>query len=228
MKPYTDFVILTGFIFCLVRGTPNQESYVSYGNGATSERNLPVCENPNRACNVLHKRFWLSPLAIRLCKCPDRSECPTAWSEGDDQTVHVNRRAQLKFCGKVGEQDNCTENSLALVTERVRDSAQIISHNVEVHCHCPKEHYYDRLNFNVTLAPQERRIERQYYRCIPLERCGRWDFCGHITTVRYETYHVCTCPVNHICIMVNRQTIHAMEPLFDGLAYRGLCTPYNS
>lgn len=41
-------------------------------------------KNGNRylaACNIIHKRYFYPPMIERLCRCPDRTECPMEWSQ---------------------------------------------------------------------------------------------------------------------------------------------------
>lgn len=56
-----------------------------------------MCAFPGEACNLAHKRFWLTPITERLCRCPDRSECPLHFNGlNDTHSQHVSNRAQLK------------------------------------------------------------------------------------------------------------------------------------
>lgn len=61
-----------------------------------SEKNLPICDETS-VCSVLHKRYWLPPIADRLCRCVNNDECPWRWAtEPDNYTMMLNNRAQLK------------------------------------------------------------------------------------------------------------------------------------
>ncbi|CAL8099079.1 unnamed protein product [Orchesella dallaii] len=82
------------------------------------------------ACNIIHRRYFYPPIVERLCRCPDRTECPMEWSQPpkykdlfvdtkgtkptvsttpstksamtmDPFTVMVSSRSQLKFCSEV-------------------------------------------------------------------------------------------------------------------------------
>ncbi|ODM89634.1 hypothetical protein Ocin01_17049 [Orchesella cincta] len=82
------------------------------------------------ACNIIHRRYFYPPIVERLCRCPDRTECPMEWSQPpkykdlfvdtkgakssvsttpstksattmDPYTVMVSSRSQLKFCTEV-------------------------------------------------------------------------------------------------------------------------------
>jgi len=66
------------------------------------------------ACNVVHKRYFYPPVIERLCRCPDRTECPWEWSnpprypgaiglpagqgqqKRDPYTVMISSRSQSK------------------------------------------------------------------------------------------------------------------------------------
>lgn len=103
-------------------------SYVGYGNGRYSERDLPECgggDTALEACNLTHRRYWLPPLVERLCRCPGHTACPLhsgartnatdggggerVLEEGSDEDEsgearqqlleqHINNRAHLQFC----------------------------------------------------------------------------------------------------------------------------------
>lgn len=46
------------------------------------------------ACNVIHKRYFYPPMIERLCRCPDRTECPMEWSQPPQyrDIVHSNKK----------------------------------------------------------------------------------------------------------------------------------------
>ncbi|XP_054719765.1 U-scoloptoxin(11)-Sm7a-like [Uloborus diversus] len=187
----------------------SEEPYVVYENGATSERNLRLCVGPREACNVVRQRFWLSPIVHRLCKCPDLTECPAEWTHfPNKRTVAINARAQLKFCSQVGELNRC-QGSKEIAAE-IRSNGTIC-----IHCFCGPGYFFNKLKQNAT---------GQYFTCMALTTCKRNEFCGHITTTSYETYHTCRCPARHICVFQDRKKVEAQEFLYEGLAYIGKCT----
>ncbi|PRD36151.1 UNVERIFIED_CONTAM: hypothetical protein NCL1_09488 [Trichonephila clavipes] len=199
------FMILLLFIV-----TKEVQSYVVYGNGATSERNLPLCGGPREACNIIRQRYWLSPLIHRLCKCPDLTDCPSTWDYGQKKrTVAFNARAQLKFCSQVGDLEHCKGRHT--IAAEIRSNGTI-----SIQCFCGPRHYFQKLHNNVT---------GQYFACLPLNTCKTGDFCGYITSSSYETYHVCACPARHICVLQNRKLEYTNEFLYQGQAYKGFCTP---
>ncbi|XP_055952352.1 uncharacterized protein LOC129988212 [Argiope bruennichi] len=194
----------------LAGATQEARSYVVYGNGATSERNLPLCSGPREACNIIRQRFWLSPLIHRLCKCPDLTDCLSDWKQDQDKrTVAFNARAQLKFCSQVGELEHC--KGQRTIAAEIRNNG-----TVSIQCYCSQGHYFQKLHNNAT---------GQYFACLPLASCKIGDFCGHITSGSYETYHICTCPPRNICVLQNRKLEYANEFLYQGQAYKGFCTP---
>ncbi|KAG8189923.1 hypothetical protein JTE90_009066 [Oedothorax gibbosus] len=192
-------VVLVAIVTC-------GKAYTVYGNGATSERNLPLCSGPRESCNVIRRRFWLSPLVHRLCKCPDLTDCRTEWSQ-DKRTIAFNARAQLKFCSQVGDLESC-QGSRTVAAE-IRPNGTI-----SINCFCGQGHYFRKL-YNDEAG--------QYFECLPLGSCTNGDFCGQITANSYETYHVCTCPSRHICVLQNRELEYVNEFLYQGQAYRGTC-----
>lgn len=75
----------------------NENICMIFSPQATSERNLPLCAGPREACNVIRQRFWLPQIVYRMCKCPDRTICPTEFTDlSDKRTIAFNVRAQLK------------------------------------------------------------------------------------------------------------------------------------
>lgn len=60
-----------------------------------SERDLGICE-PHSVCNIVHLRFWFPNQVERLCKCPNREECPWKWSTDDNLSMPLDNRSQLK------------------------------------------------------------------------------------------------------------------------------------
>lgn len=62
---------------------------------AKSERDLYICEQYN-VCNIVHLRFWFPKQVERLCKCPNREECPWKWNTDDNHTMPLDNRSQLK------------------------------------------------------------------------------------------------------------------------------------
>ncbi|XP_035211185.1 U-scoloptoxin(11)-Sa2a-like isoform X2 [Stegodyphus dumicola] len=185
-------------------------AHLTRKNEATSERNLPLCTGPREACNIVRLRFWLSPIVYRLCKCPDLTDCPMEWMDTNDKrTISLNVRAQLKFCSQVAELEPCEESQS--VAAEIRSNGTI-----SINCFCGPGNFFHKL-YNTTSG--------QYFACLPFGSCQNGDFCGHVTSSSYETYHICTCPAKHICILQNRKLVHAHEILYIGQAYEGFCTP---
>lgn len=201
-----------------------RDSIIIYPTGISNERHLLHCLD-NMACNLVHNRFWFLPLVIKLCQCADKSECPYEWSEKDEHTMFINPRAQLKFCSPVTNLPECLEKKVALTT-RFERSPELERHLVEVKCYCPKFRYFDTIDYNVT-STGTTTIIMQTYACQKLEDCHTGHFCGHITSERYETYYVCTCPQYHYCLIgQDRNKYKIREALYDGNAYRGVCVPW--
>ncbi|KAL3226059.1 hypothetical protein MRX96_025277 [Rhipicephalus microplus] len=72
---------------------------VVFGNGATWERELPVCASERSACSLIHRRYWQSPLEIRLCRCPRKEPCPEGFETATNASAfNVTARTQLKMC----------------------------------------------------------------------------------------------------------------------------------
>lgn len=67
---------------------------------AKSERDLGICEQYN-VCNIVHRRFWFPNQIERLCKCPNREECPWKWSTDINQTMPLDNRSQLKVLNNI-------------------------------------------------------------------------------------------------------------------------------
>lgn len=219
--------ILT-FIIILKITDCQQTSYVIYGNGATSERNLPDCETQTTACSIVYHRFWLSNMVVRLCKCLDRSECPFNWAMNDKYTMNFNNRAQLKFCSKVRNLHKCNTTEVALKVHNRKSNITKFSLSINVFCYCSQMHFYKFSYSNESEHEPGILTQKNYYSCLTKKNCLSREFCGHITVDKYEIYKVCRCPENHICVMENRQTTQVVEPLYEALAYKGLCISSNN
>lgn len=222
---YGNTSIAVFLLITLAHNCKGQNAYIVYLNEATSERSLPVCNNPRTACNIIHKRFWMTPLVKRLCKCPDFTECPQEWSQDADHTVMLNSRAQMKFCGQVGNLPNCRATETAMAIENYNTSSGP-RYNIEVNCYCPGWHYFNRQHIDTSKNNEGNMVRKEHYKCQLIEECATGEFCGHITADFYETYYKCSCPKKDICIMNERRRIYASEALYNGLAYRGICTYY--
>lgn len=67
-----------------------------------SERDMPECSSNAEACNLAHRRYWITPVTERLCRCSDRSECPLHFTDlHDPLSQHVSNRAQFKVKYKI-------------------------------------------------------------------------------------------------------------------------------
>lgn len=75
-------------------------TYCFYMYKAKSERDLGICEQYN-VCNIVHRRFWFPNQIERLCKCPNREECPWKWSTDTNQTMPLDNRSQLKVLNNI-------------------------------------------------------------------------------------------------------------------------------
>ncbi|KAK8736841.1 hypothetical protein OTU49_004671 [Cherax quadricarinatus] len=207
-------------------------TYVLYGNGRRSERDLPECASAGEACNLAHRRFWLTPITERLCRCADRSECPLHFN-GLNNTLsqHVSNRAQLKFCGRIMEEmSECQGDEVALKLRRVERENQpfpgsAIKEGADVHtnimCRCP---WPNSWIMTKTEAPSP--TETIYlYTCNQLPKCKTGEECGHIRADTLESYYTCSCPQHHLCIFKGPQLTHITTQLhFHGQAYSGKCT----
>ncbi|XP_023219231.1 uncharacterized protein LOC111621357 [Centruroides sculpturatus] len=201
----------------------NQEPYIIYNNGVTSEKNLPLCEKQTTACNIVYNRFWLSTMVVKLCKCLDLSECPSNWDD-DQYTMHFNNRAQLKFCIKIKDLHKCNNTEVAIKVHNKKSNLPVVSLTASIFCYCSQMHFYKLSYLDETKNELDTLTQIQHYQCLEKKTCFPQEFCGHITVDKYEIYKVCRCPKDHICVMENLQTIQVTEPLYDGLAYEGYCT----
>lgn len=65
------------------------------------ESDLHECK-VNEACNVIYERFWASSLTERLCRCPNRKECPWQWmKEPENSSLQLNNKSYMKVCKNV-------------------------------------------------------------------------------------------------------------------------------
>ncbi|XP_071537222.1 uncharacterized protein [Panulirus ornatus] len=210
-----------------------KNTYVVYGNGRRSERDLPECASSEEACNLAHSRFWLTPITERLCRCSDRFECPLHFTGlNDTLSQHVSNRAQLKFCGKVMEKSaKCREGEIALKVHYVERQSQPfpssttwegIDTHTTIMCRCPWPNSWTLADTQIP-SPKETIYS---YTCDQLPRCNTGDECGYIRADTLASYYLCSCPVQHRCIFRGPQPTQIITKLhFHGPAYTGKCTP---
>ncbi|XP_066951808.1 uncharacterized protein [Macrobrachium rosenbergii] len=212
-----------------------QGTYVLYGKGRRSERDLPVCATPAEACNLAHRRYWLTPITERLCRCADKSECPLHFTSlNDTQSQHVSNRAQLKFCSPIVEElPLCANGEPALKIKKVERKGSpyppfgtVKTEGVDTHstllCHCPWPNRWT-LSQTTTTSPTETFL---LYTCDQLPKCKTEEECGHIRADTLESYYSCSCPEQHVCVFERPQRAAFTSELhFEGHAYTAQCTP---
>ncbi|MPC08329.1 hypothetical protein E2C01_000911 [Portunus trituberculatus] len=221
----------SGVLRHLVKGT-----YLLYTNGRRSERDLPVCASKAEACNLAHRRYWLTPITERLCRCKDRSECPLHFTALQDPLAqHVTNRGQLKFCGSFIEKlSQCKEGEVALKMQLVRrpnappysssTPSKVIDPHTTLLCRCPWPYAWSLTNATTSAT----RTERTYlYTCQELPMCRRGEKCGYIREDTLETYYTCSCPEQQLCMFRGPQsTVTTSQLHYIGKAYIGRCTPH--
>lgn len=208
--------------------------FVEYGNGATWERELPACASARSVCSLVHRRYWLSPLEIRLCRCPHKEPCPGGFETAPSAwAVNITSRTQLKMCS-AWQPTNCTSDQTSLIMRTTRtfpspERQGTKEIHADVLCQCAQDRdvYYRRTHGNNT-ADLTYYEQRQYFRCAPLSECKAGASCGHITRDFYATYKTCHCPTNHLCTVPqgrNRKVENVREAMYEGAAYQALCLP---
>ncbi|XP_046396987.1 uncharacterized protein LOC124163919 [Ischnura elegans] len=93
-EPPANAPLYTGII------TQLQEAEFDYQGQARSERDLEMCANDGEnaaMCSIVHKRYWQPPLVYRLCRCPDRQECPWRWSQRGPSANATNSSANINL-----------------------------------------------------------------------------------------------------------------------------------
>ncbi|XP_077543078.1 uncharacterized protein LOC144155482 isoform X2 [Haemaphysalis longicornis] len=144
---------------------------VVYGNGATWERELPACASEQSACSLVHRRYWQSPLEIRLCRCPRKEPCPEGFEGTPNGTaVNLTARTQLKMCTPL-RAPQCNASQVSLVTKIIRkivpEAQNAEKIHAEVLCRCSRQDsdvYYRRAHGNNT-ADLTYYEQRQYFTC---------------------------------------------------------------
>lgn len=210
---------------------------VVFGNGATWERELPVCGSERSACSLVHRRYWQSPLEIRLCRCPRKEPCPEGFDTATNGSAfNVTTRTQLKMCSG-WQAPSCNASQVSLVTKTIRKIARVEQGrndkqtHAEVVCRCSGQDagvYYRRAHGNNT-ADLIYYEQRQYFTCESLRECEPGESCGHITRDYYATYKACNCPAHHLCTVPlnfsDRKVVNVREALYEGSAYLAQCLP---
>ncbi|XP_077524303.1 U-scoloptoxin(11)-Ssd3a-like [Amblyomma americanum] len=211
---------------------------VVYGNGATWERELPPCASERSACSLVHRRYWLSPLEVRLCRCPRKEPCPEGFDTAPGgSALNVTSRTQLKVCSG-WHAPVCNASQVSLVTKVVRKLGPGAQANdtrqthADVVCRCSvqdAEIYYRRAHGNST-ASSTYYEQRQYFTCESIPDCKPEEPCGHVTRDFYAIYRTCNCPPNNLCTVPmnfsDRRLVNVRKALYEGAAYVALCQPY--
>ncbi|XP_050711512.1 U-scoloptoxin(11)-Sm5a-like [Eriocheir sinensis] len=216
----------------LLKGT-----FVLYANGRRSERDMPECSSKTEACNLAHRRYWITPVTERLCRCSDRSECPLHFTDlHDPLSQHVSNRAQFKFCGPIMESlPQCKEGEIALkmlIIERKSQLPYESSNSPEgrdthstLLCRCPWPRSWSLANITTTDPSSSEKVS--FYKCQKLPKCRRGDQCGYIREDTLETYYSCSCPEHHLCVFMGPQKPTVTSMLhYQGNVYTGHCTPH--
>lgn len=210
---------------------------VVFGNGATWERELPVCASERSACSLIHRRYWQSPLEIRLCRCPRKEPCPEGFETATNASAfNVTARTQLKMCSG-WQAPPCNASQVSLVTKTIGKIARVAQGqsgeqtHAEATCRCTGQGsgvHYRRAHGNNS-ADLTYYEQRQYFTCETLRECRPGEPCGHVTRDHYATYKACNCPAHHLCTVPlnfsDRKVVNVREPLYEGSAYLALCLP---
>ncbi|XP_075530410.1 uncharacterized protein LOC142563689 isoform X2 [Dermacentor variabilis] len=159
---------------------------VVFGNGATWERELPLCTSERSACSLVHRRYWQSPLEIRLCRCPRKEPCPEGFDRATDGLAfNVTARTQLKMCSG-WQAPPCNASQVSLVAKTVRKISRVAhgqngkQTHAEVMCRCSGQNsdvYYRRAHGNNT-ADLTHYEQRQYFTCE--SDAKRWPLFPHL------------------------------------------------
>ncbi|XP_050540753.1 kappa-scoloptoxin(11)-Ss1a-like [Daktulosphaira vitifoliae] len=199
-----------------------------YPGQTKSERDLNICEQYS-VCNIVHLRFWFPPQIERLCKCPNREECPWKWSTDDKRTMLLNNRSQLKFCEPVYDLPDCTNKFSESITIERHKEDNNIQVKAKVQCYCPQKTTWELIRHNQN-DHHNTTIDKSYikdmYKCKKLKDCNASEFCGYIRTDYFSTYTKCSCPYGNLCLHKDKNEISAYEMFFHGMSYRAECTPY--
>lgn len=216
--------------FTIITSSKTDNAVFIYPGQAKSERDLGICEQ-HSVCNIVHHRFWFPNQVERLCKCPNREECPWKWSTNDDLSMPLDNRSQLKFCKPINELPDCTMKSDKSITIKKTREDNNVQIKAKVHCNCPrhttwaliKHEQKDQHNETTDISYVE-----DLFKCKKLMDCNTGEFCGFIRTDYYSTYTKCTCPYGHLCLHKDRQESITYEMLFYGTSYRAECTPLSA
>lgn len=205
--------------------TSSEGAYLTFGNGANSERQMAVCFSPRQACNVLYDRFWLSLKVVRLCKCPDRSQCPSQLSD-DRNTIRIGNRIQLKFCSAVGDLPTCREAEIAMETQVKRSMSKVYQRQALIGCHCPQPaNHLQEVSYKVVQLTDSIINRTEYYTCQQMSTCkNHREKCGYVRVGTYETHPLCICPQRaHLCANRDRKAKTIALPFYEGPVYTAYC-----
>lgn len=84
------------------------------------------------ACNVVHKRYFFPPVIERLCRCPDRTECPMEWSQPPlyKDLSRIKNKEGSRNTGRNASQKSVNANAFDPFTVMVSSRTQL---KVKVH-----------------------------------------------------------------------------------------------
>ncbi|CAG7833848.1 unnamed protein product [Allacma fusca] len=216
-----------------------KEAIFTYPPQILSERDIPVCANEKDeliACNVVNQRYFYPPTIERLCRCPDRSECPWEFSEyktvqrkegrfkkiADQNTVMLSSRSQLKFCNEVSSLEKCTKslNETALKVVFMEPNVR----RILTQCHCPAFKRWILISDDSKEFSNGTILRTLSYSCDKLPKCNEGELCGHVRQDTYSTYFLCSCPLKTLCYPPNMKDVYNVSELFyTGPAIKAYC-----
>jgi hypothetical protein len=91
-------------------------------------------------CNIVHKPYWGINQVQKLCKCPEGSYCRAKYIPGDEYSLPVNDRTQMKFCSKLIDLEEklpkCEDGQEAIKVKTLYVIDQVKNVSASLHCIC--------------------------------------------------------------------------------------------
>ncbi|XP_055603172.1 U-scoloptoxin(11)-Sm6a-like [Uranotaenia lowii] len=183
----------------------------------------------HEVCNIVHHRYWMPSAVEKICRCPlNTPSCPVTYAK-HGHIMNVNSRTQMKFCSPLNKLQKCKPNEIALQKKTLYQKYGVKNVAIVVRCICDnqQQHWtfinqtgenFDEKKHEMTLVDN--------YRCVALDRCKPYDFCGYARRDYGFIFHRCSCPMSHQCKFdIDEDQNEVSELFYRGPAYMARCMP---
>lgn len=179
---------------------------ISASLSGSEDQNLTQCEKFD-VCNVVSYPYFGKYTVEKLCSCPGKIFCPATFSEeGDDKSISVNARTQMKFCDNItelfAELPECDEEKTSLVVNTMFNINEVANITAKMTCQCNKKPVYWKhiMRSGQPIEGNDNLFQAtDHYECSELKKCETNDFCGLARTDYGFIFQRCTCSKHDQC-----------------------------